>query len=258
MVLEKLIRWTYRPRHYIAKLGYSLSSHAGRIERMKDLYAGKPMLVVGNGPSLNQTPLEKFSGVPAIGMNKIDLLFERTTWRPSLILTVNSMVVKQHAERFSQLEVPVFVSWKARWLIPRRFRNRIGYFCERANCRFSFDVADGVGSLATVTYAALQFAHYMGANPVVLFGVDHSYGKVSTTYSYEPRVGPDNDHFDPNYFAAGSYWGIPNLDDSDHAYRMSRAAFEESGRKIYDATIGGKLDVFEKISLDHALQLCGR
>jgi hypothetical protein len=98
----------------------------------------------------------------------------------------------------------------------------------------------------------------MGANPVILFGVDHNFSKDTKTPTYETRSGPDKDHFDPNYFASGTMWGIPNLERNELAYRTAREAYEKSGRKIYDATIGGKLQIFEKISVEKALSLCGR
>jgi hypothetical protein len=31
---------------------------------------------------------------------------------------------------------------------------------------------------------------------------------------------------------------------------MARKAYEENGRKILDATVGGKLDIFEKVDYD--------
>jgi len=214
------------------------------------------MLVVGNGPSLNQTPLDQFTHVPSIGMNKIDMLFNRTNWRPDLIVTVNSMVVKQHAESFLASPIPCFISWKARWFAPRNIRSKLKYFYQSAFEAFSKDVVEGVGSSVTVTYVALQFAYYMGASRVIVLGVDHSFSKSSKAHSYETRKGPDNDHFDPNYFKAGTIWGIPNLDESERAYALARCAFEKDGREILDATVGGKLQIFKKISIEEALAFC--
>lgn len=51
---------------------------------------------------------------------------------------------------------------------------------------------------------------------------------------------------------------MPDLDRSEEAYGAAKRAFEADGRKIYDATIGGKLEVFEKISLDEAKRLAGK
>jgi len=247
-----ILRMTYRPRYYLAGLTYQLSRRETDVACLKDRFAGQPMLVVGNGPSLNQTPLDWFEGCPSIGMNKIDLLFDRTSWRPSIVVAVNNFVVRQHANKFAESEIPVYLSWKSRWFMPRRLRSRVKYFYQTPSNAFSTNLTKGVGSMATVTYACLQFAYYMGANPVVIVGVDHSYSKASSSHDFEKRDGPDTDHFDPNYFAPGMNWGIPNLDDSDVAYEMAKRAFTHDGREVVDATIGGKLDVFRKITIEEA------
>ncbi|MDP6075069.1 MAG: hypothetical protein QGI26_08775, partial [Myxococcota bacterium] len=67
------------------------------------------MLIVGNGPSLNSTPLDDFSHIPAIGMNKIDLLYPRVEWRPSLVICTNNLVIQQHAESLASSTVPVYL-----------------------------------------------------------------------------------------------------------------------------------------------------
>ncbi len=90
---------------------------------------------------------------------------------------------------------------------------------------------------------------------MILFGVDHHFVQPDKTGGYEKRVGPDINHFDPNYFPAGSYWGLANMGGNEQNYRNARAAFEADNRRVLDATIGGRLDVFQKISLDDARKL---
>ena len=102
----------------------------------------------------------------------------------------------------------------------------------------------------------MQFAYSMGANPVILFGVDHSFKTEGSANTIEVRKGEDVNHFDPNYFAAGQRWGIPNLDGSELAFQKAKEAFEKDGRTIYDATINGKLQIFPKITVDEARQHC--
>jgi len=221
---------------------------------MKGRYADQPILIVGNGPSLNKTPLEKFEGVASIGMNKIDLIFPRTTWRPSMIFCSNTMVVRQHQTTFRSTKIPLYLSWKSRWFIRKRNPD-IFYFNQFQTSEFQCDAAVGISAGATVTYAALQFAYYMGANPVIIVGVDHKFDKNSDSLVYEKREGADTNHFDPNYFPAGSLWGLPLLAQSEVNFEEARKAFERDGRYVFDATIGGKLDVFQKISIDDALEI---
>jgi hypothetical protein len=213
------------------------------------------MLVVGNGPSLNYTPLELFVGVPSIGMNKIDLIYPRTTWRPVLVVCLNNLVAMQHQSALTTSDIPVFISWKARWYLRRESRSKVNFFNTTQSNAFSKNAVEGFGSSATVTYIALQMAYWMGADPVIIFGVDHSFKYSGPEATYQKRKGPDTNHFDPNYFKSGSYWGTPDLDQSEIDYKLARQAYEAAGRKVYDATVGGKLDVFEKISVPQALAL---
>ena len=216
------------------------------------------MLVVGNGPSLNKTPLDEFQDVPSIGMNKINLLFERTSWRPSMIVCVNNLVVKQNRDFFVKTEIPTFLAWKCRWYVKSKDTRNLHYFKVVPRIDFSEDVSSSVaGCGSTVTYSALQFAYFTGANPIILFGVDHSFkvpeGKMAIVKSQEA----DANHFDPNYFGKGQHWGLPDLEGSEYAYGLAKKQFEEDGREVLDATIGGKLEVFRKISVSEAKSICG-
>jgi len=59
--------------------------------------------------------------------------------------------------------------------------------------------------------------------------------------------GDDPNHFSAAYFGKGFRWQLPDLETSEMGYRMARQAYEKAGRRVLDATIGGKLDIFEKV-----------
>lgn len=254
-MLDQLIRWSKPARYGADNMLFSMSGRARDVGALKDRYKGRPLLVVGNGPSLNKTPLDEFAQVPSIGMNKIDMIFPRTIWRPHMIICINNLVVKQHAEHFAASDIPVYLSWKSRWFAPRS--SSIKYFNLSLSEEFSTDASERIGSSVTVTYPALQLAYYLGADPVIIFGVDHNFDKVGKEGTYERRVGSDINHFDPNYFKAGSYWGLPNLEASEQAYARVQNKFESSGRRVFDATVNGKLEIFEKITVKQARELAG-
>lgn len=213
------------------------------------------MLVVGNGPSLNETPLNDFSSIPSIGMNKIDLIYPRTIWRPEFVVCANNLVAKQHQDVFAASGIPTFLAWKARWLLSGENRKKLQFFNMTLSNAFSTDPSKGFGSSATVTYIALQMAYWMGADPVILLGVDHSFKYSGPEATYQKREGPDTNHFDPNYFKAGSYWGTPDLHQSEIEYAYARQAFEADGRRVLDATVGGKLNTFGKLDIAEAIAI---
>jgi hypothetical protein len=60
----------------------------------------------------------------------------------------------------------------------------------------------------------------------------------------------DPNHFDPSYFGAGKKWHDPQLDKVALNYQLARRVFERNGRKIFNATHGGKLEIFERADYD--------
>lgn len=252
-MLSRAIRFARPLRYAWDKAVFLRRGDTGALRALENRFRGRTMLVVGNGPSLNRTPLDEFAGVPSIGMNKIDLIYGRTAWRPTLVVCVNDIVVMQHAAKFAESEVPVFLSWKSRRFVPADRRGRLNFFLSLLDDGFSTDLVAGVGASPTVTYAALQFAYYMGADPVILLGVDHSFQVTGPANAIAVRRGEDVNHFDPNYFKAGSVWGVPDLGGSERVYRIAKRAFAAAGRSVLDATVGGRLTVYPKISVEQAL-----
>jgi hypothetical protein len=115
---------------------------------------------------------------------------------------------------------------------------------------FTGDVRREIWEGATVTFVSLQLAYFRGFSEVILVGVDHSFSTPGPAHEKVVAAGPDPNHFHPDYFGKGVAWNLPDLETSELAYRMAKAAFEADGRRVRDATIGGKLTVFEKVDYD--------
>jgi hypothetical protein len=90
----------------------------------------------------------------------------------------------------------------------------------------------------------------MGFSQVILIGVDHNYSTKGTPNTTVVSQGDDPNHFHQGYFGKGFRWQLPDLDTSERSYHMARQAYEQAGRQVLDATIGGKLTVFEKVAYD--------
>ena len=255
-LFKRLSGATFGMRYGLDGLMYDAKHWREAFDALKDCAKGRPVLVIGNGPSLNKTPLDEFAEVPSIGMNKIDLLYPRVAWRPTLVMCINHVVARQHGDEMVQANEKMFISFKARYFLSRETRDKALFFLEKPAMPFSTDPTEYVALGPTVTYSALQMAFWMGADPVILFGVDHSFKFEGNPLAYEKMRGDDPNHFDPNYFK-DSLWGAPDYVGMEHCYAEARHAFEKHGRRVLDATIGGKLEIFEKISLEEARSLCG-
>jgi hypothetical protein len=220
-----------------------------RLAALKDSHRGERCFLIGNGPSLKQTDLTKLRGEFSIGLNRIFLAFPELGFKTSMLLSVNNLVVEQSAADIQGLGIPTFVAWRARrWLKPAD--NLYFLYTTYTGPKFAKDITGRLWEGATVTYTALQTAYYLGFKTVILIGVDHNFvtqGKPNETVVSQ---GDDPNHFHPGYFGKGFRWQLPDLETSERAYRMARQAYEADGRKVLDATVGGKLQVFPKVEYE--------
>lgn len=220
-----------------------------KLQALKDIHKGERCVIIGNGPSLNQTDVQKIRDEVTFGLNRIYLAWEEWGFSTSYFLSVNDLVVEQCAQEILALSVPLFISWRARrWLTPQD--NLHFLYTTYTGPLFAKDVSKRLWEGATVTYTALQLAYHMGFSTVVLIGVDHSFAAKGKPNQTVESQGDDPNHFSPQYFGKGFRWQLPDLETSELAYRMAHQAFVEDGRQVLDATIGGQLQVFPKVDYD--------
>jgi hypothetical protein len=224
-------------------------STISRLAKLKDTHRGERCFILGNGPSLKNTDLSKLRDEYTIGMNRFYLAFPDLGFKTSYYLSVNDLVVEQCAADIQSLDMPRFVSWRARkWLQPED--NLYFLHTTYTGPHFATDLTGRLWEGATVTYSAMQLAFYLGFEQVILIGVDHSFatkGKPNTTVVSQ---GDDPNHFHPGYFGKGFRWQLPDLDTSEVAYAMARQAYENAGRQVIDATVGGYLRIFPRVDYE--------
>lgn len=223
-----------------------------QIKEFKNKHLGERCVIIGNGPSLNNTDLELLRNETTFGLNRIYLMFEKLGFVTSYHTVINQLVVEQCAEDFGSLDGPLFTTLPSRAYIGERANTQ--FLNKLVGPRFSKDISHGIWEGATVTFAAMQVAYYMGFAEVILVGVDHSFVSKGPAHKQVESEGADPNHFDPNYFGKGFKWQLPDLDTSEVAYELARDNFHEAGRSIVDATVGGKLAVFPKAKLEDVLR----
>jgi len=217
-----------------------------RFELLRNRHAGERCVVVANGPSLNMMDLSFLRQETVIGMNKIFLGFRKFHFYPRYYVAVNAKVLEQSAEEIKGLNCVKFIGSRAGELIAEdALTYRIN--TARPPHRFCRDISEGVHEGWTVTYAALQVAHYLGFRVVIVIGMDHRFVYTGGPNQTQRLDGPDPNHFSPDYFGHGQDWQNPDLAHSEESYRIARAEYERDGRRILDATLDGACQVFEKV-----------
>jgi hypothetical protein len=216
-----------------------------RLREYQNRYAGKRCFIIGNGPSLKETDMRLLKDEYTFGMNRIFLMFPELGFKPSFLVSVNDLVIEQSVDDFRQIDIPLFVSWRARkWLSPAPHLHYL--YTTYTGRKFARDASRRLWEGATVTYTCLQLAYYMGFSTAILIGVDHNFSTKGEPNKTIISEGDDPNHFHPKYFGKGFKWQLPDLDTSEVGYMMARNVYENAGREVVDATIGGKLNIFPK------------
>jgi hypothetical protein len=246
--------WYNRARHQAAgAIDGRLRRSAAAMAEYEDRHRGQRCYILGNGPSLQRTDLTRLRHAVTFGMNRIYLHFPAMGFATTYYVAVNTLVIEQCAEDIRRLEMPRFVTWRGRpWL-----KNADVIFLDTDYTGpevFSTDLTRRVFEGSTVTFVALELAYYMGFSEVVLLGVDHNFTTQGPPNVTVVSAGEDRDHFSPSYFGKGFRWQLPDLEASERAYRLARLAFERDGRRVLDATPGGKLTVFPKVDYESLFQ----
>jgi len=260
----------YNDCQYYKKIykSYIKTNYPEKISRYKDKFVGKRCFIVGNGPSLKAEDLDKIRGEFSFATNRIYLMYDKTRWRPTFYLCQDAQLLRTVNEYYETCSEEVWLSYRAKYAYGINVDNAMYYLLDtrkstRRNGKidFSDNVNEYVADGGTVTYSAIQLAIYMGFSQIYLLGVDHSF---SHTLDKNRRViehkDVKKDYFDERYKDVfkifeekGKVFAAPDKELMDIAFREAYLRCKQKGINIYNATRGGKLEVFERVNLDKIL-----
>lgn len=213
---------------------------------MKNKFKEQKAVILCNGPSLNDVDFSLLEGVTTFGLNKINLLFDRTTFRPSFIVAVNPLVIEQNREFYESTNIPIFLD-AANSHGRLKYKPNHFHLCCYEN-GFSKNAAHFISQGGTVTFVAMQLAYFMGFSRVALVGCDHHFSDSGTPHETLLCGKQDSNHFDQRYFA-NQIWHAPDLFQSEASYRTAHIAYQMDQRKIINASKKTDLTVFQKMDL---------
>jgi len=111
----------------------------------------------------------------------------------------------------------------------------------------------------TVTITMMQLAYHLGFDEIYLIGCDTSYTVPNTVVQEGPALSTgeglfltstaddDPNHFDPTYFGRDRAWHQPKVEDMIGHYQQCKAVLDELGVAVFNATVGGQLEVFPRV-----------
>ncbi len=237
-------------------------------------YRGQRCFVIGNGPSLRVSDLDKLKNEVTFACNSIYALYGNTTWRPTFYCAYDHIFCREMMSQKSELQ-KLISGCKASFtdLLSEGFEFRD---CEELSNLFyvkiihKYDNDTGlplfsencekqIYSAGTVAYMMLQLAVYMGFQEIYLLGMDASYSverhkdgtiELQQVENHQEILEEEEERFKKDIFEVYGYENMADVDMHLEGYKSAGNYADIHGIKIYNATRGGKLEVFERVNFD--------
>lgn len=243
---------TWRSAHF------EITTNGKKLRRFKNIHNGERCFIIANGPSLRASDLDFLYQKREItfAMNRIYKLFSETSWRPTYYVCEDINIFHESLDDINAISAKKkFIPINHKWYHDININDAI-YFWANYNREkdfpdsFSTNIAKQMDSVGTVTFTCINIAAYMGFKEIYLLGVDHNY-RVTINEQGETIV--DNtakDYFCENYDTDIKDIVVHDMGQNTRAYRKAKKHCDEHDIHIYNATRGGKLEVFPRVDFD--------
>lgn len=244
---------------YIQK-NFSKIKYGKQILQYKDKYKKQRCFFIGNGPSLQVKDLDVLQkrGEITFAFNRIYNIFNQTIWRPTFYISQDEKMLSGCQDIVDHLDLPVkFIPIQLKWYYNICIHDA-NYFNMKIqpednsidDLLWSNDAAASIYCANTGMYTAAQLAVYMGFTEIYFIGVDHHF-HISQNNSGEIIVDDSvKDYFSDNYNIDRNNLYIPNTEKSTYTYIAIKKYCDEQNVRVYNATRGGKLEVFPRVVFD--------
>ena len=223
-----------------------------QLKIFKDIHKDRRIFLVGNGPSLSSNDLDILhdNNDISFGFNKIYRIFEKTAWRPDYYGFTDFFSYKINMNAVENMPGSIFLWDVFEDLIENEKKENVYYFNFMREPfypelpMFSEDITKGTYLGNSVTYdIGFQFAAYMGAKEIYLLGMDHEYASTMTA---------SKSHFCGYFEEKEKNMNFPLYENKkvELAFEAAKEYAKEHDIKIYNATRGGKLEMFERVDFD--------
>lgn len=203
----------------------------------------KRCFIVATGPSLRVEDLHTLTAnnMFCFGVNSVIKI--KKEWTADAYVVADSNFISNNMESIEDYNCKLkFIgdSCKEYWTKERSDSYKIHVTAAGDGINFSEEIEQkiycGYGGKGTVTYVCLQLAVYMGFSEIYLLGVDCNYAMGSKNNHFIADEAEDNKNHREDLMI--------------RAYMFAKEYADTHGVKIYNATRGGMLEVFERIDFD--------
>ena len=244
-----------------------VSGYQTRLAMWRGKQAGRRCFIIANGPSLKDTDTSKLRKELTMGCNGIYKAFPEWGFHTSYLVFEDIEQIELRRKEIYDVKGPLKLAAiynayafpadeKTLFFNAPRMRAQ-GYYWKELYPQFSTDFAATVHLGGSVTYIMLQLAYHLGCDPVYLIGLDHDYGELPNLFPPGKITITEENielirglHFSDKYYQVGDQIGVPFVKEQEQAYTAAREAFEAAGRRVYNASVHTKLDVFERVEFE--------
>jgi hypothetical protein len=241
------------------------------IEKLKNIHKGKRCFVIGNGPSLTAADLDVLKNHNEIcfASNYIVRIYPQTRWRPDYYAVVDFFYLINDFELIRRTEAKTVILPKIEQFWEGEIddaKSLLKQAAERGSAivtptvllfaGYSEDVSRAFNCFGTVTFAHLQFAAYMGFERIYLLGCDCTVGNWRDPDEFREQKSHFYQEDDVTVDIMKAAFQKSRI-EPDTSVRLMNADYtvaEEYSRahrfRIYNATRGGELEVFERVDFD--------
>lgn len=246
----------------LASRHFEKTKYGRRLAALKDVHKGEKCFIIGNGPSLRAEDLDRIQekGIPTFATNRVFKIFEQTKWRPTYYVSEDILLMRDAQEIIRDMPVKKrFIPINLKWYEGVRIPNADYFYIEyqkplQETFCLSDDIPHCIRCRGTVTMTCIQLAVYMGFSEIYLIGVDHNFAKMfdkNGNVVLDPSV---KNHFAEDYDKGIQDQGF-QVDAATEAYMDAERLSRKMGTfRIYNATRGGKLEVYERADADLILK----
>ncbi len=240
----------------ILRLPFAINPYKS-IKRFKDIHKNERCFIVATGPSLRLEDIDLLdkNGEITFSVNSITKIYTKTKWRPDYYVIYDPLFKNDFDWKSDDFDFhknfrkTAFLSWSylrnATGLrdvefFPISFLN---HWRDKAGKHlvYSDNPIWGYYCSYTVVNICIQLAHYMGFSKVYLLGVDCDFN-IPQKHFYVSR-GDDG-----KLAQAKEY-----RDNMVRGYKFIGEHVSRKGTQVYNATRGGKLEVFPRVTLEDIL-----
>lgn len=213
---------------------------------LKDIHKGKTCFLLGTGPSLNNINFELIKDDILFGTNTLYKALHKYNIKPRYYCVSDDNVWDKHKDGILEVDSTIILSGNAgRSYLQEHKREKNILVLKDLGCIYhngwkESDITKGTyWGYSIMVDICLQVAFFMGFETVVLLGCDCNYS--------------GKQHFDGEVYSFQKEKLDEHWKNAFTSYRFIKDVYEKNNRKIYNAGIESKLDIFEKKKLEEIL-----